>query len=170
MLGLKLNHVSKRGHRWQRNQQSSALMALCADWDPPHYNDVIIATIASQFTSLTIVYSTFYSDADQRKHQSSALLAFVLGIHRGPVNSPHKWPVTRKMFPFDDVIILMWKVCPYHDIVMAPISQRHRCIGWHGIFGSCYMAHTAFLPGISNAVFRTIPPSYLFIKIHSEIS
>ena len=55
--------------------------------------------------SLTIVYSTVYSDADQRKHQSSASLAYVWGIHRGPVNSPHKWPVTRKMFPFDDVIM-----------------------------------------------------------------
>ena len=41
----------------------------------------------------------------QRNHQSSASLAFVWGIHRGPVNSPHKWPVTRKMFPFDDVIM-----------------------------------------------------------------
>ena len=61
--------------------------------------------IASRITSLTIVYSIVYSDADQRKHQSSASLAFVWGIHRWPVNSPHKWPVTRKMFPFDDVII-----------------------------------------------------------------
>ena len=62
--------------------------------------------IASQITSLDIVYSTVYSGTDQRKHQSSASLAFVWGIHRGPVNSPHKWPVTRKMFPFDDVIML----------------------------------------------------------------
>ena len=61
--------------------------------------------IASQITSLTIVYSIVYSDADQRKHQSSASLAFVRRIHRGPVNSPHKWPVTRKMFSFDDVIM-----------------------------------------------------------------
>ena len=53
-----------------------------------------------------VVYSTVYSDANQSKHQSSASLAFVSGIHRGPMNSPHKWPVTRKMFPFDDVIIL----------------------------------------------------------------
>ena len=57
-------------------------------------------------TSLTVVYSTVYSDADQRIHQSSASLAFVRGIHRKPVNSPHKWPVTRKMFPFDDIIML----------------------------------------------------------------
>ena len=51
-------------------------------------------------------HSTVYSDADQRKHQSSTSLAFVRGIHRGPVNSPHKWPVTRKMLPFDDVIMM----------------------------------------------------------------
>ena len=44
--------------------------------------------------------------ASQRIHQSSASLAFVRGIHRGPVNSPHKWPVTRKMSPFNDVIML----------------------------------------------------------------
>ena len=72
-----------------------------------HYGDVIMGTIASQITSLTIVYSTVYSRADQRKHQTSASLAFVRGIHRGPVNSPHKWPVTRKMFPFDDVIMIL---------------------------------------------------------------
>ena len=71
-----------------------------------HYNGVIMGTMASQITSLAIVYSTVYSGADQRKHQSSASLAFVRGIHRWPVNSPHKWPVTQKMFPFDDVI--MW--------------------------------------------------------------
>ena len=69
-----------------------------------HYNDVIMGTIASQITH-DFFYSTVYSDADQRKHQSSASLVFVRGIHRGPVNSPHKWPVTRKMFPFDDVIM-----------------------------------------------------------------
>ena len=70
-----------------------------------HYNDVIMSAMASQVTSFTIVYSTVYSGADQRKHQSSASLAFVRGIHRWPVNSPHKGPVTRKIFPFDDVII-----------------------------------------------------------------
>ena len=68
-----------------------------------HYIDVIMGAIASQITRRTIVYSTVYSDADQRKNQSYVSQAFVRGIHRGPVNSPHKWPVTRKMFPFDDV-------------------------------------------------------------------
>ena len=74
----------------------------------PHYSDVIMGAIASQITSLAIVYSTVYSVADQRKHQSSASLAFVLGIHRWPMNSPHNWPVTRKMFLFDDVT--MWSL------------------------------------------------------------
>ena len=82
-----------------------------------HYDDVIMGTIASQITSLTSVYSTVYSGADQSKHQSSASLAFVWGIHRGPVNSPHKWPVTRKMFPFDDVIMLIMHVNPTRSTI-----------------------------------------------------
>ena len=62
-------------------------------------------TMASQITSVSIVCSAVGSGADQRKYQSSASLAFVREIHRWPVNSPHKAPVTRKMFPFDDVIM-----------------------------------------------------------------
>ena len=73
------------------------------------YNDVIMGAMAPQITSLTIVYSIVNSGADQRIYQSSAYLVFVWGIHRWPVNSPHKWAVTRKMFPFDDVI--MRSVC-----------------------------------------------------------
>ena len=74
----------------------------CNDWHDTtansyHYDDVIMGAMAYQITSLMIVYSTVYSDTDQRKHQSSS--------SRGPVNSPHKWPVTRKMPPFDDVIM-----------------------------------------------------------------
>ena len=70
-----------------------------------NYNGVIMSAMAPQISSLTIVHSTAYSGADRRKHQISAPLAFVRGIHRWPVNSPHKWPVTRKMFPLDDVIV-----------------------------------------------------------------
>ena len=72
-----------------------------------HYNDVIMSVMASQITSLTIVYSAVHSGTDQRKQQSSASLAFVMGIHRWPMNSPHKGPVQRKMFPFDDVIMAL---------------------------------------------------------------
>ena len=70
-----------------------------------HYNDVIMSAMVSQIAGASIVYSTVCSGSDQRKHQSSASLAFVRGIHRWPVNSSHKGPVTRKMFPFDDVIM-----------------------------------------------------------------
>ena len=77
-----------------------------------YYSDVITSAVASQITSFTSVYSTVYSGADQRKRQSSASLAFVRGIHRSPVSSPHKWPVTRKMFPFDDVFMISI-ICRY---------------------------------------------------------
>ena len=73
--------------------------------DCPHYGDVIMGTMASQITSLTIVYSTVYSRRRSKKHQSSASLAFVRRIHRWPANSSQKGPVTRKMLPFDDVIM-----------------------------------------------------------------
>ena len=79
-----------------------------------------MSTMASQITSLMIVYSIIYSGADQRKHKSSASLAFVRGIHRWPVNSPREGPVTRKMFPFDDVIMH----CVNH-IVNQNIQTKH---------------------------------------------
>ena len=61
--------------------------------------------MAPQITCVSIVCSTVGSGADQRIHQSSASLAFVRGIPRGPMNSPHKRPVMRKRFPFDDVVM-----------------------------------------------------------------
>ena len=64
-----------------------------------------MSAMESQITNLTIVYSSIHSGADQRKHQSSASLDFVRGIHRWPMNSPHKGQLKRKMFPFDDVIM-----------------------------------------------------------------
>ena len=66
--------------------------------------------------------------ADQRKCQSSASLAFVRGIHRGPVNYPHKEQVMRKMFPFDDVIIFVMISCDNlfkHHIVIFFSGNRH---------------------------------------------
>ena len=75
-----------------------------------HVNAHHITATASQITSLMIVHSTVNSYADQRKQQSSASLAFVRGIHRLPVNSPHKGPVTWKMFPFVDVIMTMYRI------------------------------------------------------------
>ena len=109
----------------------------CSSTINPHtaknYDDVIMSAIASQITSLTIVYSTVYSDADQRNYQSSASLAFVWGIHRGPVNSPHKWPVTRKMFPFDDVIMRWHETITKHQKVQTLfIISVMLCLGvWY---------------------------------------
>ena len=70
-----------------------------------HYCDIIMSAMASQITGVSILCSVVFSGINQRKLQSSASLAFLRGIHRSPVNSPHKGPVTRKMFPFDDVIM-----------------------------------------------------------------
>ena len=71
-----------------------------------HYRDVIVDAMPSQITHVSIAYSTVCSNADQRKYQSTASLAFVRGIHRWQVYSTHNGPVTRKMFPFDDVIMI----------------------------------------------------------------
>ena len=94
--------------QWNSNQNTKFFIQENASENIAcHYNDIIMTTMASQITSLMNIYLIVYSDADQRKHQSSASQAFVRGNHRLPVNSPHKWPVTRKMFPFDDVIMEM---------------------------------------------------------------
>ena len=87
--------------------------------------------------------------ADQRKHQSSVSLAFVRGIHWWPVNSPHKWPVTQKMFPFDDVIMacqLREFCCPS----VAPESHLYATIlgtqelpKWENL-RSCQYAHISW--------------------------
>ena len=111
-------HFDKlRCSQWQKGRHNDNLYNDINDihqwiWRPSpeqstakHYCDVIMGAMASQITSLIIVYSNVYSGTDQRKYQSSASLTFVRGIHRWPVNSPHKWPVTRKIFPFDDVIM-----------------------------------------------------------------
>ena len=88
-----------------------------------HYNDVIMSSVASQITDVSIVCSTIGSGVDHRKHQSSTSLAFVRWIHRWPVNSPYKRPVTRKMFPFDAVVIRSlwyrgkWYCAAYHTCV-----------------------------------------------------
>ena len=133
-------------------------MFLCKDeMYGNYYSDVIMGAKASQITSLTIGYSTVYSGADQRKHQSSASLTFVRGNYRWPVNSPHKRPVTRKVFPFDDVIIdnsdiwqslslhdwrwksvvtLRWMGATFSGSGLAPTEYRQRhtvCTGFHAV-------------------------------------
>ena len=90
-----------------------------------HYDDVIRSTIASQIISLTIVYSPVYSGVNQRKYQSSASQAFVRGIYRWPANSAHKGPVTQKMFPFDDVFLLILYPPPPCLFMFIKLSIKH---------------------------------------------
>ena len=119
-----------------------------------------MGTIASQITSLTIVYSTVYSDADQRKHQSSASLAFVWGIHR---YSPQKWPATRKIFPFDDVITdyNVLAVTVYKTISTAPLltyyifkarccESTHQLHGGYGVGNFIKMGTFQFRLGMAS--------------------
>ena len=82
---LRLNMASLGDNElkcWSGLSDSLSIVRLCEKINPQHYSDVIMTTLASQITSLTVVYSIVYSDAYQRKHQSSASLAFVWGIHR----------------------------------------------------------------------------------------
>ena len=96
-----------------------------------HYNDVIMSTKASQITSLRIVYSAIYSGAYQRKHQSSASRAFARGVHQWPVNSPHKRPVTRKMFSLDVVFMnLRLNNCWYVHVSVHSLKFCHTGICW----------------------------------------
>ena len=123
-----------------------------------HYNDVIMGAIAFQTTSLTIVYSAVYSGADQRKHESCALLAFVGGIYRGPVNSSHKWPVTQKMFPLDDVIMsfgLLFQ-CNFNDKHHTgnPISRQPSIVGyWYFAWNLANVPKKSLLSLISIRIF-----------------
>ena len=98
-----------------------------------------MSTMASQITSLTIVYSIVYLSADHRKHQNFALLAFMWGIHRRSVNSLHKGPITRKIFPFDDVIINISSQCwfpdwrPHSSLKVSQENMSHSCfwVSWY---------------------------------------
>ena len=84
-----------------------------------------MGTMASLITSLTIVYSTVYSAVDQRKHQSSASMAFVRVIHRWP----HKWPVTRKCFSLMTSSWIFFKtITEWEDIVLHESGPLLKCI------------------------------------------
>ena len=119
-----------------------------------HYYDVIMGAMASQITSLTTLCSTVYSGADQWKHPSSASLAFVCGIHRCPLNSPYKGPVTQKMFPFDDVI--MWL---FTDGILEYILSNKI----YFIFFSQFTAHASM--GLNDIMYVTLACHEIFNHI-----
>ena len=107
--------------------------------------------LASQITSLMVVYSIVYSGVNQRKHQSSASLAFVREIHRGPVNFPHKWPVTRKMLPFDDVIMSILAIS--RDISLRR-SNNYKMISMIPSNKQIYEYNSEKNIDLSNQIFR----------------
>ena len=95
-----------------------------------HYSEVIMSPVAPKITNLTIIYSTVYSGADHRKHQSSVSLGLAQRIHRWPVNSLHKGQATWKIFPFDDVIMIQTLSacrCGWHDILYASAHFNSTC-------------------------------------------
>ena len=97
-----------------------------------HYSEAIKSAMASQISGISIVCSIICSGADQRKHQSSVSLTFVRGIHRWRVDSPHKRPVTRKMFLFDDV--KMDRGYQYQSVIRSGITAYHlEKNDWNGL-------------------------------------
>ena len=130
-----------------------------------HYGDVIMGTMACQSTGLLIVYSTVYSGAYQRKHQSSASLAFV-----GPVNSPHKWPLTRKMFPFHDVI-MQYTIGTLLGLLFNGISIYFSIYAIYFLYASTNQnAHTRLSNILTPQTFhrmRTVAQSLTHNKYHS---
>ena len=99
--GLKLSHDSKI------SPSCLPHYSLVTPYGVKHFHcgDAIMSTMASQIISLSIVCSTVCSGADQRKTSKLRVTGLCVGNSPEPVNSPHKGPVTRKMFPFDDVIM-----------------------------------------------------------------
>ena len=110
--------------RWRTFSQNDEHFRLSEDSSSLHYyNDVIISVMASQITGVSIVCWIVSSDADPRKRQSSASLAFVRGIHRWAVNSPHKRPVMRKKFPFDDVNTATRWCIIFEDVLLGTCNS-----------------------------------------------
>ena len=114
--------------------ETEAAQSIRVYWQTLQWRHNGLDGVSNHSTSLTIVYSAVYSGADQTKNPSSASPAFVQGFHRGPVYFPHKGPVTRKMFPFHDVIIFY---LPYtYEITVFQLNSEYAipfsvCVIWY---------------------------------------
>ena len=111
-----------------------------------------MGTIASQITSITIVYSIVYSNADQRKHQSSASLDFVRWIHRGPVNSRTNGQLRGKCFH------LMTSSCAIRSSALVISAIKDKCGSWEMI----YTSRTISVLGVT--------VSFIFILLNSKVT
>ena len=115
-----------------------------------------MGAIASQITSLTIIYSIVYSDGDQRKHQSSASLAFVRGIHRGPMNYPHKWPVTR------NIVSIWWR----HHASFEGLSHK---VTWLSIDSSVLHSLKSISRSMITSIYKCINAGIPFHRLFNYI-
>ena len=104
----------QRTHHWHWNRYRTEITRGSYFQNVTHYSDVMTDAMASQITSLPIVNSTVYSGADKGKTSKLRVTGLLRGIHRWPVSSPHKCPVTRKMLRHHEMYLL-----------------RHVYWGWH---------------------------------------
>ena len=126
--------------------------------------------MASQITSLMIVYSTVYAGTDERKYQNSASLAFVRGIHRWPVNSPHKELVTRK------IVLVRWKIMlkiyAVYFVVFEGVYQTFIAQNWmwHHVVLKTFGNYDKVMPSlIKNFTYDSDLPSLNIVHVHDDI-
>ena len=122
-----------------------------------HYSDVITGAMASQITSLLtqpFIQAQIKENIKAPRHW---------GIHRWPVNSPHEWPVMRKVFPFDDVIMKNWiyqSCCSsrcHDDCTPHKTRITRRCVGWYGIIIlSCMVSNVYFSCTVQDSMYHNM--------------
>ena len=136
-----------------------------------YYSGVIMSAMAFQNTGVLVVCSTVSSCADQRKNQSSAHCStgFVRGIHWWPVDSPHRGPITWKMFPFDDAIrsklYVLGTTCPADPIPalksteLSRINQNLEVVNsskWRASIQSTWRNAAYFRPSLAVAMYQSV--------------
>ena len=138
-----LTHICFTWHQQQQLHHNTLFLwrqinsaSLLPEGRYNHYTDVIMSAMACQITGISLAYWTVYSDENQRKRQSSASLALLRGIHRWPVNSQHKRPVTLKMFPLDDVITNDFL---YYWLFIILQGWCPKCRKFPFVFTSCWV-------------------------------
>ena len=131
-------HQFKIGQEWRvERRKIPGLPGSLDHYSAPHYSDVIMSAMASQITGVLIVYSTVCSGGHQRKHQTSASLACVRGIHRWPVNSrSHRWIPHTKASDAEHVSIWL----RHHE------NKKYRCrwVLLHDMWSECSPVEMCF--------------------------
>ena len=156
-INLKTSPKSLIPPKYRLNSWSSATIV----WQTivsSHYSDVLMGTIASQITS-QLFTQPFIQTQIKENIKAPRHWPLCGGIHRGPVNSPHKWPVTRKMFPFHDVIMMtlrgVFRFEVQHieaETKWPPYFRRH-----HFSKGNCYTSIQILLKCVRKGTINNKP-------------